>query len=74
MSNPQKTPAEWERYIKDALKKETTGGNRVHLKFGYSYLRKTDGTLVSISDWKMQADQMLIFNKEKESEDKYELL
>ena len=74
VSNPQKTPAEWERYIKDELKKETTGGNRVHLKFGYSYLRKTDGTLVSISDWKMQADQMLLFNKEKESEDKYELL
>ena len=74
VSNPQKTPAEWERFIKDELKKETTGGNRVHLKFGYSYLRKTDGTLVSISDWKMQADQMLLFNKEKESEDKYELL
>ena len=74
VSNPQKTPDEWEHFIKDELKKETTGGNRVHLKFGYSYLRKTDGTLVSISDWKMQADQMLLFNKEKESEDKYELL
>ena len=74
VSNPQKTPAEWEHFIKDELKKETTGGNHVHLKFGYSYLRKTDGTLVSISDWKMQADQMLLFNKEKESEDKYELL
>ena len=74
VSNPQKTPAEWERFIKDELKKETTGGTHVHLKFGYSYLRKTDGTLISISDWKMQADQMLLFNKEKESEDKYELL
>ena len=74
VSNPQKTPAEWEHFIKDELKKETTGGNHVHLKFGYSYLRKTDGTLVSISDWKMQADQMLLFNKENESEDKYELL
>ena len=40
-------------------------GNRqpVRLKFGYSYLRKKNGSLLSFSDWKQQADDMLCSNK-----------
>ena len=74
VTRPQKRPEEWEQMIRNEMKKESGSRYPVQLEFGCSYLRKADGTLLSISDWKMQADQMLLFNKEKESEDKYELL
>ena len=63
VKNPQKTPEEWEHFIKE--EREEEGGNRqpVRLKFGYSYLRKKNGSLLSFSDWKQQADDMLYSNK-----------
>lgn len=71
--NPQKLPKEWEKVILNELKKEIGSRCRIELKFGYSYLRKKDGTLQSISDWKMQADKMLCLNTGKSVEDRYDL-
>lgn len=71
--NPQKLPKEWEKVILNELKKEIGSRCRIELKFGYNYLRKKDGTLQSISDWKMQADKMLCLNTGKSVEDRYDL-
>ena len=62
VKNPQKTPEEWEHFIKEEMEE---CGNRqpVRLKFGYSYLREKNGSLLSFSDWKQQADDMLCSNK-----------
>lgn len=71
--NPQKLPEEWEKVIRNELKKEIGSRCRIELKFGYSYLREKDGTLQSVSDWKMQADKMLCLNTGKSVEDRYDL-
>ena len=71
--NPQKLPEEWEKVILNELKKEIGSRCRIELKFGYSYLREKDGTLQSVSDWKMQADKMLCLNTGKSVEDRYDL-
>ena len=71
--NPQKLPEEWEKVILNELKKEIGSKCRIELKFGYSYLREKDGTLQSVSDWKMQADKMLCLNTGKSVEDRYDL-
>lgn len=71
--NPQKLPEEWEKVILNELKKEIGSRCRIELKFGYSYLREKDGTLQSVSDWKMQADEMLCLNTGKSVEDRYDL-
>ena len=73
VTNPQKTPEEWECKIQGNLKKEIGSRYYVRLKFGYSYLRRDDGTLNSVSDWKMQADKMLCLNTGKSVEDRYDL-
>ena len=63
LKNPQKKTEEWEHFIKEEMKEG--GGKRqpVRLKFGYSYLREKNGSLLSFSDWKQQADDMLCSNK-----------
>ena len=63
VKNPQKTPEEWEHVIKEEMKEECGNRQPVRLKFGYSYLRKKNGSLLSFSDWKQQADDMLCSNK-----------
>ena len=63
VKNPQKTPEEWEHFIKEEMKEECGNRQPVQLKFGYSYLRKKNGSLLSFSDWKQQADDMLCSNK-----------
>lgn len=63
VKNPQKTPEEWERFIKEEMEEECGNRQPVRLKFGYSYLRKKNGSLLSFSDWKQQADDMLYSNK-----------
>ena len=63
VKNPQKTPEEWEHFIKEEMKEECGNRQPVRLKFGYSYLRKKNGSLLSFSDWKQQADDMLYSNK-----------
>lgn len=63
VKNPQKTPEEWEHFIKEEMKEECGNRQPVRLKFGYSYLRKKNGSLLSLSDWKQQADDMLCSNK-----------
>ena len=63
VKNPQKTPEEWEHFIKEEMKEECGNRQPVRLKFGYSYLRKKNGSLLSFSDWKQQADEMLCSNK-----------
>lgn len=63
VKNPQKTPEEWEYFIKEEMKEECGNRQPVRLKFGYSYLRKKNGSLLSFSDWKQQADDMLCSNK-----------
>ena len=73
VTNPQKLPDEWEQFIINELKKESGSRYYVRLKFGYSYLRKSDGILNSVSDWKMQADKMLRANTGKSVEERYEL-
>ena len=73
VTNPQKLPEEWEQFIINELKKESGSRYYVRLKFGYSYLRKSDGMLNSVSDWKMQADKMLYANTGKSVEERYEL-
>ena len=55
------------------MKKEPESRYRVRLRFGYSYLRKTDGVLNSVSDWKQQADRMQHSNKEETAEADYDL-
>lgn len=71
--NPQKPPEEWEKVIRNELKKEIGSRCRIELKFGYSYLREKDGILQSVSDWKMQADKMFCLNTGKSVEDRYDL-
>ena len=71
--NPQKLPEEWEKVIRNELKKEIGSRCRIELKFGYSYLREKDGILQSVSDWKMQADKMFCLNTGKSVEDRYDL-
>ena len=61
VKNPQKTPEEWEHFIKEEMKEECGNRQPVRLKFGYSYLRKKNGSLLSFSDWKQQADDMALF-------------
>lgn len=61
--HPQKTPEEWKQMIRNEMKKEPGSRYPVQLEFGCSYLRKADGTLLSISDWKMQADRMMFSYK-----------
>ena len=63
VKNPQKTPEEWEHFIKEEMKEECGNRQPVRLKFGDSYLRKKNGSLLSFSDWKQQADDMLCSNK-----------
>ena len=63
VKNPQKTPEEWEHFIKKEMEEECGNRQPVRLKFGYSYLRKKNGSLLSFSDWKQQADDMLCSNK-----------
>ena len=63
VKNPQKTPEEWEHFIKEEMKEECGNRQPVRLKFGYSYLREKNGSLLSFSDWKQQADDMLYSNK-----------
>ena len=63
VKNPQKTPEEWEHFIKKEMEEECGNRQPVRLKFGYSYLRKKNGSLLSLSDWKQQADDMLYSNK-----------
>ena len=63
VKNPQKTPEEWEHFIKEEMKEECGNRQPVRLKFGYSYLRKKNGSILSFSDWKQQADDMLCSNK-----------
>ena len=63
VKNPQKTPEEWEHFIKEEMKEECGNRQPVRLKFGYSYLRKKNGSLLSFSDWKQQADDMLCSDK-----------
>lgn len=63
VKNPQKTPEEWEHFIKKEMEEECGNRQPVRLKFGYSYLRKKNGSLLSFSDWKQQADDMLCPNK-----------
>ena len=63
VKNPQKTPEEWEHFIKEEMKEECGNRQTVRLKFGYSYLREKNGSLLSFSDWKQQADDMLCSNK-----------
>ena len=63
VKNPQKTPEEWEHFIKEEMKEECGNRQPVRLKFGYSYLREKNGSLLSFSDWKQQADDMLSSNK-----------
>lgn len=63
VKNPQKTPEEGEHFIKEEMKEECGNRQPVRLKFGYSYLRKKNGSLLSFSDWKQQADDMLCSNK-----------
>ena len=52
VKNPQKTPEEWEHFIKKEMEEECGNRQPVRLKFGYSYLRKKNGSLLSFSDWK----------------------
>lgn len=73
VTNPQKTPEEWECKIQGNLKKEIGSRYYVRLKFGYSYLRREDGTLNSVSNWKMQADTMLHSNIGESGEELYGL-
>ena len=73
VSDPQKLPSEWIRLIKAEMENETPGKYHVRLKFGYSYLRKTDGVLNFVSDWKQQADRMQHYNKEETAEADYDL-
>ena len=63
VKNPQKTPEEWEHFIKEEMKEECGNRQPVRLKFGYSYLREKNGSILSFSDWKQQADDMLCSNK-----------
>lgn len=63
VKNPQKTPEEWEHFIKKEMEEECGNRQPVRLKFGYSYLREKNGSLLSFSDWKQQADDMLCSNK-----------
>lgn len=63
VTRPQKRPEEWEQMIRNEMKKESGSRYPVQLEFGCSYLRKADGTLLSISDWKMQADRMMFSYK-----------
>lgn len=37
----------------------------IHIQYGYSYLRNTDGTIKTISDWKASTDQNLAKNLER---------
>lgn len=71
--NPQILPDEWIRLIKDEINKESGSKCYIRLKFGYSYLRQADGTINSISNWKMQADSMLRVNTIKPARDRYDL-
>ena len=48
---------------KEEMKEECGNRQPVRLKFGYSYLREKNGSLLSFSDWKQQADDMLCSNK-----------
>lgn len=63
VTRPQKTPEEWKQMIRNEMKKESGNRYPVQLAFGCSYLRKADGTRLSISDWKMQADRMMFSHK-----------
>lgn len=63
VKNPQKTPKEWEHFIKEEMEEECGNRQPVRLKFGYSYLREKNGSLLSFSDWKQQVDDMLYSNK-----------
>ena len=63
VKNPQKTPEEWKHFIKEEMEEECGNRQPVRLKFGYSYLREKNGSLLSFSDWKQQADDMLCSNK-----------
>ena len=63
VKNPQKTPKEWEHFIKEEMEEECGNRQPLRLKFGYSYLREKNGSFLSFSDWKQQADDMLYSNK-----------
>lgn len=56
VAEPQKTPEDWEDSIRNELE---YAGCPVHVKLGYCYLKKTDGSFYTVSDWKKQADTML---------------
>ena len=73
VTDPQKLPSEWIRLIKAEMENEAAGKHHIRLKFGYSYLRKTDGVLNSVSNWKLQADRMQHYNKEETAEADYDL-
>ena len=63
VKNPQKTPEEWEHFIKEEKERENGNFKSGWMKIGYSYLREKNGSLLSFSDWKQQADDMLCSNK-----------
>ncbi len=66
VSDPQKLPSEWIRLIKAEMENEAPGKYHVRLKFGYSYLRKTDGVFNSVSDWKQQQTGCSITTKKRQ--------
>ncbi len=54
--NPSKQPETWEAELKKEMEQT---GKLTRLGFGYSYLRRYDGSQNTISDWKNKADSML---------------
>lgn len=54
--NPSKRPETWEAELKKEMEQT---GKLTRLGFGYSYLRRYDGSQNTISDWKNKADSML---------------
>ena len=60
---PSVTKGEKSENIKEEMEEECGNRQPVRLKFGYSYLREKNGSLLSFSDWKQQADDMLCSNK-----------
>ena len=58
ITNPQKTPQEWNRAIRTEVNRENSR-YYIGLNIGYSYLKREDGTWYSVSDWKTRADSKL---------------
>lgn len=62
--NPQKKEEEWMKQLDEEIRQFNKDSNyKLSIARGWSYLRKIDGTIKTISDWKYEADSKMYENK-----------